>query len=81
MSCRQISCGCTSGKICYVFNDIMSFLDSVQQELDNIKESGLYKNEIQINSAQGIEITTSDNKKLVNMCANNYLGFANDFHE
>ncbi len=48
----------------------------LQQELQNIKESGLYKTERIITSPQGVEITLLDGKKVLNFCANNYLGLS-----
>jgi len=48
----------------------------LQKELDNIKEAGLYKDERIITSPQGAEIITSDGRKVLNFCANNYLGLS-----
>lgn len=48
----------------------------LQQELEGIKKAGLFKNERIIASPQGAEITLADGKKVVNFCANNYLGLA-----
>lgn len=48
----------------------------LQRELKNIKEAGLYKNERIITSPQGAEITTTSGKKVLNFCANNYLGLS-----
>jgi glycine C-acetyltransferase len=45
-------------------------------ELQAIKEAGLYKNERIITSAQGAEITLNTGKKVLNFCANNYLGLS-----
>ena len=47
------------------------------KELHNIKNAGLYKNERIINSQQNTEISVN-NKKVLNFCANNYLGLANN---
>lgn len=46
-------------------------------ELDAIKESGLWKGERVIESPQEAEITVNG-KKVLNFCANNYLGLANN---
>ncbi len=46
------------------------------QELENIQESGLYKKERIINSPQGSEIEVSPGAKVLNFCANNYLGLS-----
>ncbi len=51
--------------------------EHLQQELESIKEAGLYKNERIITSAQGAEITVSTGGKVLNFCANNYLGLSN----
>jgi len=48
----------------------------LQKELNNLKEAGLYKNERIITSPQGAEIITSDGQKVLNFCANNYLGLS-----
>ena len=48
----------------------------LQQELQNIKDAGLFKNERIITSPQGADIKTSDNRKVINFCANNYLGLS-----
>ena len=48
----------------------------LQQELNNINEAGLYKQERIIQSQQSAEINVNDNTVL-NFCANNYLGLAN----
>jgi len=45
--------------------------------IGDIKRSGLYKKELIIETPQKIEIKVSGNKKLLNFCANNYLGLAN----
>lgn len=49
----------------------------LQEQLKEIEESGLYKNERIITGPQQAKITTSDGKEVLNMCANNYLGLAN----
>ena len=45
-------------------------------ELKAIEEAGLYKRERIISSPQDAEITLSDGKKVLNFCANNYLGLS-----
>lgn len=45
-------------------------------ELDTIKENGLYKKERIIASPQGAEITLDSGQKVLNFCANNYLGLS-----
>jgi glycine C-acetyltransferase len=48
-----------------------------QQELADIKEAGLWKEERVIQSPQGASIT-ANGKQVLCLCANNYLGLAND---
>ena len=50
----------------------------LQNELNGIKEAGLYKNERIIVSPQSGEITLQNGQKALNFCANNYLGLANN---
>jgi glycine C-acetyltransferase len=52
-----------------------SFYARLQQELQEIKDAGLYKNERIIESEQGAEITVNG-KTVLNFCANNYLGLS-----
>jgi len=46
-------------------------------ELDAIREQGLYKDERMLEGPQGAEITVGG-RKVLNFCANNYLGLASD---
>lgn len=48
----------------------------LQKELAEIKEAGLYKKERIIVSEQGAEIQISTGQKVINFCANNYLGLS-----
>jgi len=52
-----------------------SFYQRLQKELQEIKDSGLFKTERIIESEQGAEITVNG-KKVLNFCANNYLGLS-----
>lgn len=52
------------------------FKSTLQKEIASIKEAGLYKNERTITSPQGPEITTDAGSKVLNFCANNYLGLS-----
>lgn len=52
------------------------FLNHLQSELTQIKNQGLYKRERIITSPQDTEIITGG-RKLLNFCANNYLGLSN----
>ncbi|MDV3754391.1 glycine C-acetyltransferase [Elizabethkingia anophelis] len=53
------------------------FLENLQNELAQIDADGLYKRERIITSSQDAEIVVN-NKTLLNFCANNYLGLANN---
>ena len=53
------------------------FQDHLTKELAGIKEAGLFKNERILVSPQGAEITISSGAKVLNFCANNYLGLSN----
>lgn len=48
----------------------------LQEELNQIKEAGLYKAERIITSPQGAEISISTGETVLNFCANNYLGLS-----
>ena len=48
----------------------------LEQELAQIKEQGLFKEERIITSPQGAEITVSNGQTVLNFCANNYLGLS-----
>ena len=50
----------------------------LQEEISEIKNAGLYKNERIIISAQQAEITVESGKKVLNFCMNNYLGLSNN---
>ena len=47
------------------------------QELEEIKEAGLYKSERIITSSQDAVIKISTGEEVINFCANNYLGLSN----
>jgi glycine C-acetyltransferase len=54
------------------------FLDFLKQETTALKESGLFKGERIIASPQQAVITLEDGSEVVNLCANNYLGLADN---
>ena len=59
----------------------MSFKSTRQalaKDLEAIKANGLWKTERHINSDQKSAITLADGSEVINMCANNYLGLANN---
>lgn len=50
--------------------------EHLQNELKSIEDNGLFKKERIITSPQGAEITVSTGDKVLNFCANNYLGLS-----
>lgn len=56
-----------------MFNDIRS---SLQEEIKEIKEAGLFKEERIIITPQGADIKTQKGGEVLNFCANNYLGLS-----
>ena len=52
-------------------------LNFYQAEIDQIKDAGLYKSERVIVSQQDAEIAVQSGQRVINFCANNYLGLAN----
>lgn len=52
-------------------NDLLSVYT---KEVEGIKEAGLFKGESPFASPQGAHVIMEDGRKLLNMCANNYLG-------
>lgn len=53
------------------------YREELEQEIAEITKAGLYKTERYITSAQQARISVG-NQQVVNMCANNYLGLANN---
>lgn len=54
-----------------------TFLSHLSAEIDALKSDGLYKSERVISSMQSAEIE-ADGRKVLNFCANNYLGLADN---
>ncbi|MBO6727933.1 MAG: glycine C-acetyltransferase [Rhizobiaceae bacterium] len=54
-----------------------TFLNHIETELGELKQAGLYKSERVITSMQSAEIETGG-EKVLNFCANNYLGLADN---
>jgi len=52
--------------------------ESIANDLAEIKKAGLWKSERHISSDQKNRITLEDGSEVLNMCANNYLGLANN---
>ena len=53
-------------------------VDSYKKIISEIKNEGLYKVERPITSSQDVDISTERNPSVLNFCANNYLGLANN---
>lgn len=58
-----------------MYNRYQGHLSNILRDL---KEAGLYKNERIIVSPQDAEIKLASGKKVLNFCANNYLGLSNN---
>jgi len=54
------------------------FQKHIEREIAGIREAGFYKEERVIATPQGAEIGVTGGKSVINMCANNYLGLAQD---
>jgi len=52
--------------------------EQLQQEIQDIKDAGLYKSERIITSSQDAVIKISTGEEVINFCANNYLGLSNN---
>ncbi len=55
-----------------------SIREQLRSTLDEIRGAGLYKAERVITSPQAARITVGDGAAVLNLCANNYLGLADD---
>ena len=53
----------------------MAKLDWIREELQELKDKGLYVTIRKLESSQGPWVVV-DGKKVLNMCSNNYLGLA-----
>jgi glycine C-acetyltransferase len=54
-----------------------SFRDHLAQQLDQIRAAGTFKSERVVASPQEAHIVLPDGRRVLNMCANNYLGLSN----
>ena len=54
------------------------FQQHLQAELDSIREAGFYKTERVITTPQGSHVGVAAGADVINLCANNYLGLAQD---
>ena len=55
-----------------------AFLAHLRSEIDGLKSAGLYKAERVITSKQAGEIAVASGERVLNFCANNYLGLADN---
>jgi len=55
-----------------------TFFSGLRQNLDQLRDQGLYKPERVLASRQGSEVVAQDGRTLINMCANNYLGLSGE---
>ena len=53
------------------------FISHISSELDIIRSEGLFKRERVINTPQSSIVTLDNGQKVINLCANNYLGLSN----
>ncbi|HEY5715646.1 MAG TPA: aminotransferase class I/II-fold pyridoxal phosphate-dependent enzyme, partial [Psychromonas sp.] len=53
------------------------FYEQIKQQIEQVKNDGLYKSERIITSAQNALVSIASGEKVLNFCANNYLGLAN----
>ncbi len=53
------------------------FTSHLSKETETLKEAGVFKTERLLTSPQGARIQVADGAKVINLCANNYLGLAN----
>ncbi|RDV23963.1 glycine C-acetyltransferase [Alteromonas aestuariivivens] len=54
-----------------------AFIAHLRQQIDEVKQEGLYKQERVITSQQQADIQVGEGEPVINFCANNYLGLAN----
>jgi glycine C-acetyltransferase len=55
---------------------IDAFYAHLRNELQAVREAGLYKSERIIVTPQGATVRTADGREVINLCANNYLGLS-----
>ncbi|MBC7861260.1 MAG: glycine C-acetyltransferase [Burkholderiaceae bacterium] len=55
-----------------------AFINGLHESLEQLRSQGLYKAERVLASRQGAEVVCDDGRRLINLCANNYLGLSGD---
>ncbi|XP_058807265.1 2-amino-3-ketobutyrate coenzyme A ligase, mitochondrial [Phymastichus coffea] len=73
-----MNCALVQVKRCVGRRGASSLAAVLQPELESIREAGTWKNERIIASAQRTEIVLADGKRVLNFCANNYLGLSDN---
>jgi glycine C-acetyltransferase len=53
-----------------------AFLQQIRQQLEALRQQGLYKEERVLDSMQGAHVAVHRGREVINLCANNYLGLA-----
>ena len=54
------------------------FISHLEQEIDALRDAGLFKTERIIATPQAGSVTLSGGQEVINLCANNYLGLSGD---
>ena len=54
------------------------FIKTIQEDLNRIQDAGLYKDERILTTPQSAVVKVQDGREVLNFCANNYLGLANN---
>ena len=57
---------------------LKDFRERLERDTRALDDAGLLKRERIIGSAQGAVVRLADGREMINLCANNYLGLAND---
>ena len=68
----------TTGSYAMPHPDKTAFISSLRGSLDALREQGLYKPERILASRQGSVVQSADGRRLINLCANNYLGLSGE---
>lgn len=58
--------------------NLNNFYNHLESQIEELKTTGLYKQERVITSPQNAEVNINSNQHVINLCANNYLGLADN---
>jgi glycine C-acetyltransferase len=75
---EYVECSKQPGIALTASNPRQAFFASLENGLSVLQKEGLYKRERIIASRQGAEVVCDDGKRLINLCANNYLGLSGE---